>query len=604
MPIDAIYAELVLLCENKQEEKNKKEKQARGLIPQANWAERGNPRSKQTTSNEKLFAENDRSGKAAFEEHRINSWEDIRASKEPIVLNTLFENRRGKIPKKLLILGRAGIGKSTLCQYIAHQWAEGKLWKEKFEAVFWIPLRKLQNVHSAETVASTLFRLCCPMKGVFTKDVANYLQKNPSRILLILDGLDEISLAEDGPQKRILDQLLKFPYWIVTSRPHAAGGLCADDIIENVGYASKTIDLYIQKSFKNQAAAVIQKLRQNPILFGFCHIPINLELICTILNKSKGDLSNINSMTSLYEQLTLTLQKRFLDKIGRPDVWNWTSKQCGQDEEIKKALAVFELLEALAWMGMQSRQLIFSLNSKRVEKIIEKFPDVSLIHVCISGFLQSTQDNDDMLENEHSFLHLTFQEFFAARYLVNLLASAPTVAAQLIRGIKFDPRYKVVMWFIAGLLRNGGDKECPQCLNAFFEALDTPKDSIGFYGSILKMRCLEECNWQEDLQKIKAYEDEIKVWVGRMKTWDSPIEKCLLETFEISPQGAKLLLIPKLFSSLARVDLKEKVLIINILGQVGHADHKMVIPWLLQGLKDKSDMSRMSGQLQLKLLVK
>ena len=162
-------------------------------------------------------------------------------------MGALFENRAGKTPKKLLILGRAGIGKSTLCQYIANQWAEGKLWKGKFDALFWVPLRKLQNVHSAETAASVLFRLCCQEIRLFTRDVRNYLKQNPERILLVLDGLDEMTLAQDSRQKMIIDELLKFPHWILTSRPHAAESIVADETIENVGYASKTIGLYIPK---------------------------------------------------------------------------------------------------------------------------------------------------------------------------------------------------------------------------------------------------------------------------------------------------------------------------------------------------------------------
>src|SRR5215207_9884915 len=139
----------------------------------------------------------------------------------------------------------------------------------------------------------------------------------------------------------IIDELLNFPHWILTSRPHAAGSIVADETIENVGYASKTIDLYIQKSFRENAATMLQKIRQNPIIFGLCHIPINLELICAILKKSKDDLSKINSMTSLYETLTLTLQKRFLEKIGRPEAWYWTSIKFKQDQQVNE---IFGLL--------------------------------------------------------------------------------------------------------------------------------------------------------------------------------------------------------------------------------------------------------------------
>ena len=85
LPIEEVYTELVLLEQIKEEKKEEK---------------------------------------AAFEEQRINSWEDVRGSKIPIELKNIF-NTDGKVQKKLLILGRAGIGKSILCQYIAYQWSQG-----------------------------------------------------------------------------------------------------------------------------------------------------------------------------------------------------------------------------------------------------------------------------------------------------------------------------------------------------------------------------------------------------------------------------------------------------------------------------------------------
>jgi V8-like Glu-specific endopeptidase len=299
LPIEEVYTELVLLEQIKEEKKEEK---------------------------------------AAFEEQRINSWEDVRGSKIPIELKNIFDTD-GKVKKKLLILGRAGIGKSILCQYIAYQWSQGQMWPGKFDALFWVPLRKLQHAHSAETTASFLFRVCCQEHGslLYPNDVAGYLKQNGERILFVLDGLDEVALEEGSLQKGIVDELLAFPHWVLTSRPHAAASIQADATIENVGFASKTIDAYIQKSFPNNPQAMIQTVRQNPIILGLCHIPINIELVCSILQKSKGDISFIRSMSGLYEELTLILQRRFLDKLGKPSAWHWGSKDIEND--VRRAVA-------------------------------------------------------------------------------------------------------------------------------------------------------------------------------------------------------------------------------------------------------------------------
>lgn len=129
-------------------------------------------------------------------------------------------------------------------------------------------MRKLQHVHSAETVVSFIFRLCCQEKSshLYSQDVEKYLNENKERILFVLDGLDEVILEKNSLQKRIVDDLMKYPHWIITSRPHAAGSIQADAKIENVGFASKTIDLYIQKVFLENSQTIIEKIRQNPFL--------------------------------------------------------------------------------------------------------------------------------------------------------------------------------------------------------------------------------------------------------------------------------------------------------------------------------------------------
>src|SRR5436853_106184 len=69
---------------------------------------------------------------------RIPSYEDVFDAKSTRYINPedLFNHRthekdpNKKFPRRILALGRAGIGKSTLCKLIVHKWAQGKLWPQ------------------------------------------------------------------------------------------------------------------------------------------------------------------------------------------------------------------------------------------------------------------------------------------------------------------------------------------------------------------------------------------------------------------------------------------------------------------------------------------
>ncbi len=66
-------------------------------------------------------------------------------------LAALFEPREGpdgqpKPLRRILIRGRAGVGKTTLCKKIVHDFTRGtwSAWSDLFDRVLWVPLRTLK----------------------------------------------------------------------------------------------------------------------------------------------------------------------------------------------------------------------------------------------------------------------------------------------------------------------------------------------------------------------------------------------------------------------------------------------------------------------------
>ena len=64
-------------------------------------------------------------------------------AEKSIEIHNLFDGNQAA--KRVLVLGRAGIGKSTLCQKIVYDWASGTLFAKKFSLVYHIKLRDFNS---------------------------------------------------------------------------------------------------------------------------------------------------------------------------------------------------------------------------------------------------------------------------------------------------------------------------------------------------------------------------------------------------------------------------------------------------------------------------
>ena len=71
----------------------------------------------------------------------MDTYEEIYGMKTAIDIKDIFQTCKNH-EKQVLVFGRAGIGKSTFCRYIAFKWATGSYWQH-YELLALIPLRRL-----------------------------------------------------------------------------------------------------------------------------------------------------------------------------------------------------------------------------------------------------------------------------------------------------------------------------------------------------------------------------------------------------------------------------------------------------------------------------
>lgn len=481
-------------------------------------------------------------GNDAKQERReswLNSYEALHAVKTPVTPEKLFEaDQVSNLDscKRALILGRAGSGKSVLCQYLAYCWAKEDLWVDApFKLVLRIPLRQLANEHvypkqQEITLGKIIYELYQDYLPPFGKAepglvmaaLTELLQAHEYEILYVLDGFDEVAnLCSSQTQAgRIIERLMSKERLLMTSRPYYIDNyltfgnkkISLDRRLENMGFIDEDIPQYVKGYFEKdveQGAALNELMNQNANLKGIAHIPINLALICrhwqTLAPPQRASFNP--TMTGLYEALVTNLLYEHLGKKSGKGYIDFKNKTRRGILENKAVQPVFEFLERLAFIQMQDTSLI--IKKERIDGLLGA--DQCFDEILGAGLLVSADEKEVEAEErrEHYFIHLTFQEFFAARYLarlyreeqenkrvVDLLEGKNTDQELGLQSLndfmaahKYELRYEIIWWFVAGHL-----KAQATGLERFFGGLQAePLDLSQSYELLLWIKCLEEC---------------------------------------------------------------------------------------------------------------
>ncbi|CAH3150769.1 unnamed protein product, partial [Pocillopora meandrina] len=375
--------------------------------------------------------------------------------------------------KNILIVGRPGIGKTLCCTKILRDWASNKVFhktrddKIHFDAAFFVKFR-LFNAATDLSLRELLTR--STYSPELDEKVWNYILKNPQKVLLIFDGIDEfkdnskIGTENKKPQfKNSVDEkmplsalyaklttgiLLKGAAVLTTTRPTALScieSIRFDKIFEILGFSSEQVEEYVTKfaeEDKEAGDAVKRHITSNINILSLCYIPASCFIICSSLFKmvkfhASKRLNLPTSLTGIYKRAVKIFYLRHNEEFRYEP---FTRKDFESDELPPEEEKKLEKLENLAFEGIKEGRLIFGANEVR------GMEDSALFHRLPDREVDSFSS-----EGQFCFIHLTMQEFFAAKHLTNMSETELKTFVQM--NIK-KGKWQLVFQFVAGLMEN------------------------------------------------------------------------------------------------------------------------------------------------------
>ena len=215
------------------------------------------------------------------------------------------------------------MGKTTYCQKVVYDWANGKETDPSFPKIKLVLLLKCHDLSGDiwEAIDDQLLPRNIDEKA--KENFFKYINANQSQVLLILDGLDEAPSNNCTKMFSDLVESRELPkcHIILTSRQEGSVKISkfCDTLLQIEGFASENSHNYIMHYFKDleaQGQNLLQDIKQSIELGELIANPLFTAMLCLVYEDLNSGLPL--SKTQLYLEITECILKRFCQKQGLP----------------------------------------------------------------------------------------------------------------------------------------------------------------------------------------------------------------------------------------------------------------------------------------------
>ena len=386
----------------------------------------------------------------------------IRLSEGATEQVTVDDFLRAGTQQNRVIYGQPGTGKTTFLKHLCQKVSNDE--PSDFSLVLYFPLRDKavsqalkSSTTSYDCSLESLLQYYIPDKTRCADAIRELLQCQGNKVLIILDGADEVRGLMDSPEGSLLSglmesRLLPQAHFIVSTRPGGCPLLQEHSSLfyEMLGFDDRAVKSYVKEFFKSEPGkgeAMLSNLIARPDLMGGAYIPMNLLIFCSIYEHGVAGRSVFPAtMTKCYKSYIARIVTREKRKTDRRD-YQISQSFTDLPPDVKHLLSS---LGVLAFKGLSQTPPDYIFQEADVRSLFSITPHQPLDESSFIGLLHfhASQDPGYSTFSTLNFSHTTKQEFFGAYYLFLLPEAEQAV---FWRENHHNPKFAVVLRYFAGL---------------------------------------------------------------------------------------------------------------------------------------------------------